>query len=544
MRFRHLMLGISVVVAMACGGSQSSAAPAAPAAKGGGGGGAGQDFGTTSDGKPGWINRGSAAVTKDGKRVFYGVGIASGIKNPALLRTTADNRARAELAKVFEVFSASLMKDYMNSSGEQNVEQAVKTFSSMSLEGSEIVDHYFEQDGSIMALAALDLQKVMDGVRKAKELGAVKSYTEKVSVDDIFDKNSKRQAPPAAPKAVAGNSGGETAAPPASNTSSAKSSSGKKPGWIEGEDPNYPYNRLLCGVGFGPERTIAENGSFAALSRIFSASVASVSKDFMGAYSSTGAPSLEVQSSETLTKVATSKTMSGVELKEVWEDKGAKTLYALSCIDRAKQGRIFREQIGDADARAGRALEKANTDDKAEKLKQLSRAMDALLEREGLNSELRVIDLDGVGVSGPYSFADVAAALEGALAALQVGVKVDGQYEEDFKSAFIEGLKKRGYEITDLDAGEASGLDVLVSANVKFEGSEGADAAKNLVFARAVVIAEVKNLKAGKVITSITERHKEGHRSMEEAERKAVRKLAEKIVGKVGAKIDDAMKGR
>ena len=78
------------------------------------------------NGEPGWVSRGSASVTSGKRRVFYGVGAAGGIRNPALLRSTADNRARAELAKVFEVFSASLMKDYMDSSGTQNVQQAVK----------------------------------------------------------------------------------------------------------------------------------------------------------------------------------------------------------------------------------------------------------------------------------------------------------------------------------------------------------------------------------------------------------------------------------
>jgi len=66
---------------------------------------------------PQWVTRGSTAFNNAGERAFYGVGSASGIKNPPLLRSTADNRARAELGKIFETFSASLMKDYMNSSG-------------------------------------------------------------------------------------------------------------------------------------------------------------------------------------------------------------------------------------------------------------------------------------------------------------------------------------------------------------------------------------------------------------------------------------------
>ena len=102
----------------------------------------GQAMAGGSSGMPPWVARGNVAVVDNGQRVFYGVGSGNSVKNPALLRTAADNRARNEIAKTFETFTASLMKDYSSSSGEQNVEQAVKTFTSMSLEGVEIVDHY------------------------------------------------------------------------------------------------------------------------------------------------------------------------------------------------------------------------------------------------------------------------------------------------------------------------------------------------------------------------------------------------------------------
>src|SRR5210317_2006372 len=101
---------------------------------------------------PEWVMKGSGAFGGEAGRVFYGVGSVSGIKNHALARTTADNRARAEIAKIFEVYSASLMKDYMASttagdmsasSEEQHVEQAIKTFSAQTLSGVQVVDHWF-----------------------------------------------------------------------------------------------------------------------------------------------------------------------------------------------------------------------------------------------------------------------------------------------------------------------------------------------------------------------------------------------------------------
>src|SRR5687768_16589435 len=63
-------------------------------------------------GRPDWIMQGSGAFKKD-KKVFYGVGIAEGIQSEALRRTTADNRAIAEISKQLSTVSTSLMRDYM-----------------------------------------------------------------------------------------------------------------------------------------------------------------------------------------------------------------------------------------------------------------------------------------------------------------------------------------------------------------------------------------------------------------------------------------------
>lgn len=146
---------------------------------------------------PEWVTKGSGAFGGEEGRVFYGVGSVSGIKNHALARTTADNRARAEIAKIFEVYSASLMKDYMASttagdmtasSEEQHVEQAIKTFSAATLSGVVMVDHWYHPDGTVYALARLDLESFKNGLDKMNELSAqvrdyVRKNAEKVHMD-------------------------------------------------------------------------------------------------------------------------------------------------------------------------------------------------------------------------------------------------------------------------------------------------------------------------------------------------------------------------
>ena len=77
---------------------------------------------------PQWVEDGSQA--KDD--YIYGVGSASGIKNHALARMTADNRARAEIAKQLSPTGAA------------------------TLNGVQIVDHWIHPlDGTIYSLARL-----------------------------------------------------------------------------------------------------------------------------------------------------------------------------------------------------------------------------------------------------------------------------------------------------------------------------------------------------------------------------------------------------
>lgn len=146
---------------------------------------------------PEWVNRGSGAFGGE-KKVFYGVGSASGIRNASLARSTSGNRARAEISKIFETYSASLMKDYAASttagdfsasSEEQRVEQAIKTFSARTMNGVEIVDNWINpQDGTYYSLARLDMEGFMNQIDKANELSekvkdAVKRAAEKSFAD-------------------------------------------------------------------------------------------------------------------------------------------------------------------------------------------------------------------------------------------------------------------------------------------------------------------------------------------------------------------------
>ncbi|MBI5746317.1 MAG: LPP20 family lipoprotein [Nitrospirae bacterium] len=143
---------------------------------------------------PQWALKGSGAFGGDKKRVLYGVGIGSGIKDLSLLRQAADNRARNELAKILEVYTSSLMRDYAASttagdtdvrSDEQHIESAVKTITSATISGIEIVDHWeHPENGDLFSLARLDIETFKQNLEHVKELNK--------EVRDFIRENAER----------------------------------------------------------------------------------------------------------------------------------------------------------------------------------------------------------------------------------------------------------------------------------------------------------------------------------------------------------------
>jgi hypothetical protein len=147
---------------------------------------------------PAWVLQGSGAFKDAGNKVFYGVGAVTGIRNRPLAETAADNRARAEITRVFETYSASLMRDYAasttagdfsRSAEEQQVEQTVKTFSAATLSGVMIIDRWIDpHDETVYSLARMDLEKFKESMERAKDLSEeVKDYVKK-NAEKAFDR--------------------------------------------------------------------------------------------------------------------------------------------------------------------------------------------------------------------------------------------------------------------------------------------------------------------------------------------------------------------
>lgn len=175
---KSILIALALLVSLSACAHKQLNAPVVPLAK-----------------SPAWVTQGSCTISESGQSVFYGVGSANGIANLALLKTTADNRARAELVKLFEVYSASLMKDYAAAtmSGkadqvaeEQHVEQAIKTVASLSLRGVQIVEHWQDpKTGEYFARAKLDVQAFNNNLEQVKGLDAGVKASIKASAERL-----------------------------------------------------------------------------------------------------------------------------------------------------------------------------------------------------------------------------------------------------------------------------------------------------------------------------------------------------------------------
>jgi hypothetical protein len=147
-------------------------------------------------GAPDWVNEGSQALNDQGGRLIHGVGQAPAMDDPALQISTADNRARAEIARVFSTFVDMAANDYVSAAatgGEraslQQVSQQIRNSTQVNLSGARIIAHWKDKrSGTVYSLAELDMQQVKGTLGAARDMNEdVRRYLD-ASTDNIFDR--------------------------------------------------------------------------------------------------------------------------------------------------------------------------------------------------------------------------------------------------------------------------------------------------------------------------------------------------------------------
>jgi len=145
---------------------------------------------------PDWVNEGTVNLNDRGGRLIHGVGKASSMGDQSLQISTADDRARAEVARVLSTYVDVASSDYAaatnNTDNEQTISRQIKSATRVVLSGARIIAHWRDKaTGNIYALAELDMKEVKETLKTVEGLNEdMRLYLEQHG-DNIFDSMRK-----------------------------------------------------------------------------------------------------------------------------------------------------------------------------------------------------------------------------------------------------------------------------------------------------------------------------------------------------------------
>lgn len=150
-------------------------------------------------GAPDWVNEGTQILNDKGGRYFHGVGQAPLMGDESLQISTADNRARAEVARILTNYIDVVHRDYGAASGsggevvsEQAVSRQIESLSKTNLSGAKIIGHWRDKrSGNIYAIAELDLKQVKKVIAANKDMNEGFSRFLESQGDNIFDRQKE-----------------------------------------------------------------------------------------------------------------------------------------------------------------------------------------------------------------------------------------------------------------------------------------------------------------------------------------------------------------
>lgn len=152
-------------------------------------------------GAPDWVNEGTNILNEKDGRLFHGVGSSSPTGDMALQKSVADDRARAEVAKVLSSYLDVVSNDYMSSAkaggtnvAEEAVSRQIKALSKVNLTGARIIGSWRDPKTNIIySIAELDMKQVKNTLAGTQEMNDdLKRYIES-RADNIFDRIAKEK---------------------------------------------------------------------------------------------------------------------------------------------------------------------------------------------------------------------------------------------------------------------------------------------------------------------------------------------------------------
>ncbi len=151
------------------------------------------------DGAPDWVNEGTNILNNKDGRLFHGIGSSSPTSDMALQKSVADDRARAEVARVLSSYLDVVTNDYMASAkaggsnvSEESVSREIKSLTKVNLTGAKIIGNWRDPETNIIyAIAELDMEQVKSTLEGTQSMNEdLRRYITE-SADNIFDRITK-----------------------------------------------------------------------------------------------------------------------------------------------------------------------------------------------------------------------------------------------------------------------------------------------------------------------------------------------------------------
>ncbi len=147
-------------------------------------------------GAPDWVNEGTQVLKDKDGRLFHGVGFASPMGDESLQLASADNRARAEVARVLSSYMDVVFTDYTASASggdemltEQDVSRHIENATKVNLTGARIIAHWRHPKNNVVySLAELDMKHVKSTLQQVSNMNdQVRQYIHH-HADNVFDR--------------------------------------------------------------------------------------------------------------------------------------------------------------------------------------------------------------------------------------------------------------------------------------------------------------------------------------------------------------------
>ncbi len=201
-----------------------------------------------------------------------------------------------------------------------------------------------------------------------------------------------------------------------------------QPDWINGNSSKYPPAKYLSGKGQDKYQAVARDRARADLAKVFEVRIQEQSEDSTRSNRQTanGKTNLKLEASASRNiSTRTDQIISGIEIAETWQDRASKQFHVLAVLDRMKVGQILRDNINQLDDVTSQAIRRARqSDNLLRKIGLAHTALQAQLEREIYNKQLKIVDYSGRGLSSPFNLATLASDRDALLKRLTIRTRV------------------------------------------------------------------------------------------------------------------------